>query len=559
MKVSLNWLKELVDYKLTPQKLADELSLKSIGVKEVSDNFLELDLTYNRGDLLSLRGIARELLAITGATAKFKDPAKLGSNLPKTKVKIEDETLSEVQCSAKIEGLRVGPSPNAWVKKLADSGMRSVNNIVDVTNLIMIEFGHPLHAFDARAVIEETIIVRAARPGEKLKTLDNKTRELNPSDIVLADTQKALDVGGVMGSKDTEVKDSTQTILLSASLFNPVMVRQTSKRLGLYSEASKRFQHGLTKTNLLNAYFAAIKMYEDLGGKLVALNLVGDFEEKPVIINLNHERLNKLIGVAIPRGLVEKHLQSLGFNLKGYRTNSWNVTTPYFRLDIQIEEDLIEEVARMYGYEKIDGVPLDKNNPDPLDQSIPNFIHDLRVSLKDSGLTEVQTYSFYSSKVIDDLRLKIKDLVKIANPISSETQYLRSNIWPNLVEVVGKNLKNGFSDIAIFEIGKAYGAGENGLPFENYHISIALMNGGDNPMQELMSIIRGVKLAHLQGVQHVQSKGGEVFHPTRFINIEKDGKEIGAIAEVHPRILNEFGFEKRVAVLEIDLSNLISS
>lgn len=555
MNVSLSWLKELVKYDLSPQELADKLSLRSIGVKGVTNDFLELDLTYNRSDLLSLRGVAREVAVITGSKINFTDLNTLNqNNLPKTKVLIEDYKLSPIQCSAKIENLKVGPSHKEWVKKLKDSGMRSVNNIVDVTNLIMIEFGHPLHAFDASSVKDETIVVRAAKEGEELLTLDGKLRKLSTQDIVLADTEKPLDVGGVMGGKDTEVKEPTSIILLSASLFNPVMVRNTSKKLGLYSEASKRFQHGLTRTNLLNAYFAAIKMYESLGGKLTAISLVGDLEDKPKTVKLTQRKLNSLLGVDISSGQVESVLKKLGLHPKGVNGGLWDVTVPYWRLDINIEEDLIEEVARIYGYEKIIGKPLEGEQPEKLDQSIQNFIHNLKVSLKDAGLTEVQTYSFYSSQAISNFKFKISNLVKVANPISSETEYLRDQIWPNLVEVVGKNMRNGYKDIAIFEVGKVYQPG----PRESYRLAIAIMNGTDNPTEELVSIFNQIA-SHL-GSGNVKLKMGEMmkeletlFHPTRFATIKAGGKVIGGLAEVHPRFLNNFGIEKRVAILEISL------
>lgn len=557
MKVSLSWLKQLVNYDLSPQELADKLSIFSIGVKQVTDDFLELDLTYNRADLLSLRGVAREVAVITGSELKFSNAEINKNNLPKTPVKIEDEDLSPVQCVAKIENLKVEQSPDTWVKKLSDSGMRSVNNIADVTNLVMLEYGHPLHAFDEATVKDDTINVRAAKKGENIVTLDGKLRKLEAQDIVLADSEKPLDVAGVMGGKDTEVSRSTHTILLSASLFNPVMVRRTANRLGLHSEASKRFQHGLTKTNLLQALYSAIKMYEGLGGKLSSLNLVGDLEDKPKIIKLSQEKINFLLGVDIPVEQVESSLQRLGFKLASHMSSGstdWEVIPPDFRLDCNIEEDLIEEVARIYGYEKIEGKPLDGNLPGKLDQSLQDSIQKLREALKEVGLTEVQTYSFYSTKVLSAISYPLSDLVKIANPISSETEYLREFIWPNLIEVAAKNIRTGFKDIAVFEVGKIYQPG----PKESYRLAIALMNGSDNPAEELISIFQS--LASHIGSGEAKLKSGEVikdlkelFHPTRSATVKSKDKVIGYLAEVHLRILNKLGIEKRIAILEINL------
>lgn len=545
MKVSLNWLKELVEYNLSPGELTNKLSLLSIGVKDITDDYLELDLTYNRGDLLSLRGVVREVAAITGSKATFKD-IEIPQNLRQTPVEIEDERLSSMQCVAKIEGLKVKKSPQEWIKRLADCGMRAVNNIADVTNLIMLEYGQPLHAFDQATVKDETINVRLARKGEEIVTLDGKLRKLESTDIVLADTQKPLDVAGVMGGKDTEVKESTTTILLSASMFNPTMVRKTANKLGLHSEASKRFQHGLTKTNLLQALAAAIKMYEDLGGKLTAITLIGDLEDKPKIISLRLQKINDLIGIELTASDVEKSLQSLGFHLEGVSSNLWEVTVPYWRLDINIEEDLIEEVARIYGYEQIIGKELPEENIEPLDQNLPKSVTALKAKLHDLGLIEVQSYSFYSAAVLEALGFtkdNLNALVKIANPISSETEYLRMNLWPNLVEVAGKNLKKGQKDIAIFEIGKAFSPKVGDLPNENYKLAIALYNGTGNPLEELISLVQSSSL-HLEGVNLNPSS---LFHPTR---VTKN------MAEVHLRVLNRLGIEKRVAILEIDLIDL---
>lgn len=572
MKISLSWLKELVDYKLTPKDLADKLSLTSIGVKELTENFMELDLTYNRSDLLSLRGVAREIAAITGCKLLFTPPDKKDypwGNLPKTPVEIENEKLSSVQCIAKIEGLNVKPSKPEWVKKLESSGVRSVNNLVDVTNLAMLEFGQPFHAFDADTVKDETIIVRVARADEEIATLDNKLRKLTNQDIVLADTKGAVDVGGIMGGKDTEVKQSTKTILLSASTFNPVMVRKTSKKLGLYSEASKRFQHGLTKTNLLAALAAAIKMYESLGGKLTAINLVGDFEDSPKSIKLSKKKVVELLGLEISADFIVSSLQKLQFKVKSTGEDQWEVTPPYFRLDIALEEDLIEEVLRIYGYDEIEGQPLTDETAQKLDQSFYNFIYDLKKACQKVGLTEVQTYSFYSTQVIAALGwddVKQKYLVKIANPISSETEYLRQSIWPNLLEVVAKNLRKGCKDIAIFELGKAYFPDKNNNPKEEYRLAIALCNGTDNPAEELISIFKELGMEEELKETQPPPVATHLFHPNRFLAVTSQGVnsahlqgvQIGGLGEVHLRVLNNLGIEKRVAVLEIELAQSLS-
>ncbi|MBI4038213.1 phenylalanine--tRNA ligase subunit beta [Candidatus Daviesbacteria bacterium] len=548
MKVSISWLKELVDLKVPVEELIRLLPLRTIGTKEITDDFIELDMKgYNRADLLSMRGVAREVVAITDSKLNLNDEKTDFPGLPTVDVDVQDKNLCPVYCVAAIENLKVEHSNETWVKKLSDCGIRSINNVADVTNLVMLEYGQPLHAFDARGVKDQAIIVRTAEKGERITTLDGKTRDLDISDLLITDSQSALGLAGVMGGKDSEVSDSTTAILLEAAIFDPVSIRRTAQRHGLPSEAAKRFQHGLTKTNLLQALAAAIKMYESLGGKLTAITLIGDLEDKPKTVNLTQAKINSLIGVEISPEQVEEYLKRVGANVSHLEGGlAWHILPPYWRLDIEIEEDLIEEVARMYGYEKIPPRELEGELPEKIDQSLPNFIYDLKKTLADVGLTEVQTYSFYSTDVLNNLEWNKENLVKVANPISSETQYLRDNLWPNLLEVVAKNIKNGFRDVAIFEIGKVYQPQQDDLPKENYRLSIAVMNGTDNPLQELNQIYQGVKLAHLQGVQMKK----EYFHPVRFSP---------PLAEVHPRMVNKFGTDQRVAILEVDFNSMIAA
>lgn len=251
MRVSMSWLKELVDLKIPLKEMIRLLPLRTVGLKEASQDSFELDMKgYNRADLLSMRGVAYEIAAITNSEVSFKENLdyiweKL--QLPAVETEVKDANLAPVYCLAKIEGLKVDKSSPDWIKKLNDSGMRTVNNIADVTNLIMLEYGQPLHAFNSNTVKDGKIIVRKASQEERIVTLDNKTRNLEAADLLITDPEKALGIAGVMGGKNSEVSDSTTTILLEAAIFDPVNLRNTATRLGLQSEAGKRFQHGLTK------------------------------------------------------------------------------------------------------------------------------------------------------------------------------------------------------------------------------------------------------------------------------------------------------------------------
>jgi phenylalanyl-tRNA synthetase beta chain len=567
MKVSKSWLKDLVELDGF-ENVERLLPMRTIGTKEVTSDFIELDMKgYNRADLLSLRGVAYEVAAITDSKVKFGEPKEseyiwVEKSLDGVKAQVQDEDLVPLYCVAKIEGLKVQASSQDWVKKLEGSGVRSVNNIADVTNLVMLEYGQPLHAFDAGKVQDESIIVRRAKKGEKITTLDGKERELLEDDILITDPKKAIGIAGVMGGKDSEVVEDTQTILLEAAIFDPKSLRKTSQRLGLTSEASKRFYHGLTKKRLLQALDAATKMYEQLGGRLTALTIKGDTEDSIRKIPLTLNKTNSLMGVSLAHNQVEGYLRKLNFSLDALDPDttasgdSWIISPPYWRLDVEIEEDLIEEAARMYGYENIPSKELPGSPPEKIGQTLFEMIYNLKSSLVDNGFTEVQTYSFFSTKILNNMDYKKDELIKVSNPISSETEYLRNHLWPNLLEVIDKNARQGMEDIAIFEVGKVFKPKENDKSLEKYKLAAALYDNSPNPLptfyQLLKNFLETLNITLDDNTEHQKTH----FHPKRFRRLLLSGTKIGKIGEVHKRATDKFGIAKRVAILEISLEKL---
>jgi len=292
-------------------------------------------------------------------------------------------------------------------------------------------------------------------------------------------------------------------------------------------------------------------MYQDLGGNLEAISIIGDTSEPTKKITVNQGRVNSLIGVDIKPEDIENYLKRLYFGVKKIE-NGWELEVPYYRLDVNIEADVIEEIARMYGYEKIPSKKLEGNIPEKIDQKLFDFIYNLKISLVDLGLTEVQTYSFYSTKILSDLGFRNSDLIKVSNPMSSETEYLRDMLWPNLLEKVAFNLKQGYESIAIFEVGKVYVPRENDLPEEKYKLAIAIADGDDS-IQKLYTIFQ--KLNEYFGDTKLEAGESELFHPVRAWQLMKGGRQVGQIGEVHPRITNKFGIEKRVAIIELEISN----
>lgn len=345
MKVSTDWLKKLVDLNISVDELVKLLPLRTIGTKEVTEDFIsqsdtrsgamksheaiiELDMKgYNRADLLSMRGVAYEVAAITASKVAFSEPEEANfawnkADLPKLQATVQESKLSPLYCLVKIEGLKANFSSPEDVKKLNDSGMRSVNTIADITNLIMLEYGQPLHAFAAEQV-EGDIQVRLAKDGEELRTLDNKLRHLHPNNLVIADNKKALGLAGVMGGLNSEVTNTTDTILLEAAIFDSVNIRKTTTQLGLPSEASKRFQHGLTKKRLLQALDSAIKQYEKIGGKVTGFIMIGDSEDTLPTIKLTSAKTSSLIGVDISDNQIQEYLTKLYFTVNEIKPGEW--------------------------------------------------------------------------------------------------------------------------------------------------------------------------------------------------------------------------------------------
>ncbi len=574
MKIAVEWLKELVELKTTTSELVGLIPFRiQGGIKEANDRTIELDLKgYNRADLLSMRGVAYEVAAITGSTVKFSEPDEsryfwIEKELPKLEVKVEDEIASPFYCLIKIDGLKVEQSSKEVQQKLADSGIRSVNNVADITNLMMLEYGQPMHAFDTATIKDESILVRRASSNENLVTLDGKERKLTLEDIVIADSEKAVGLAGVMGGANSEITEKTASILLEAAIFDPIQLRKTATRLNLVSEAGKRFYHGLTKKRLLQALNAAILEYQRIGGRVNGIAIVGDSTEVLKQIPLSTKKVNELIGTPITEEQIEQYLQSLNFNLLPHvdaaGAKGWVVTPPYYRLDVEIEEDVIEEIARLYGYENIPAKALPEGTPEKIDQSFFEKIAMAKQALVSAGFTEVQTYSYYSTTVLKALgweETRQSMLLKLSNPMSAESEFLRQTIWANLAEVAAENSKRGVKDIAIFEIGKVYQLQQD-LNFSEFDsLGIALLGDKETVLIELNQLLNqlltalGIKLSLQPGLGQLPV---ELYHPTKQFRLLNNSKTIGGMAEVHPRVMHKLGLEgKRIAVAEIPVSAL---
>jgi phenylalanyl-tRNA synthetase beta chain len=561
MKVPFDWLKELVKIRVGPDQIARILTMAGLETAVEPGNILEIDVLPNRSDCWSVRGIAREVAALTGSKIRSQKPRVKEINKRAgqfVKVQVKDRDLCPRYMARVIEGIRVGESPD-WVKnRLEKAGIRSINNVVDVTNYLLLELGQPMHAFDAKLISGQTIIVRRANPGEKIKTLDEKEHELDADMLVIADAEKAIAVGGVMGAANTEVSKKTTKVVLESAYFDPVSVHKTSKFLKLRSESSVRFEHGVDWKTVDEALDRGAAMIAKLGGGSVLRGKIDvkTKERKARAVTLRPVRVNKLLGTKMPRVEMASILKRLGFTVKGSR-----VVVPLFRAaDVYREIDLIEEIARIYGYDKIEATMPNAAFPSKGIDREDIFRQRVREILVGCGLHEVQTYSMVGPEDFKRSGLDISQAIEVANPLNVEEGYMRTMLIPSLLNVILHNVNRQQENVYIFEIGKIFNPAPEGLPHEKWMLCAAATG---SPFMSALDKAR-VDYFYMKGILEnlVSALGVDV---CEFVGMEshllQPGKGasisgLGVLGELHPDISKNYGFEKPVCFFEIDLDEL---
>src|SRR5437899_7848478 len=441
MKFSVNWLREFVDLPKNPEEIADLLTRAGVETENIE----------KRGDLLSHFGLAREIAALTGKKLK-STPRESKIAIKKTGVTIT-ATRECPFCSArKIDNVKVGPSPQWLRTKIESVGIRSINNIVDISNFVMLELGQPTHAFDADKLTGD-INVRLARDGEKFLALDGKTYSLKPDNLVVADQERAVGIGGVMGGEETGVTDSTKNILLEGAYLLPASIRRTARNLNLPSDASYRFERGVDPEMILRASQRASELIQEIAGGTPAkeINLAGKLPPNPADVSLSYDKCDRVVGISIKPKAIDEILT--GFGLKktsAAKTTKWKI--PSYRRDLQRDVDLIEEVVRAYGAKKIPGTDRSRYTP----SSAADRAHDLesawRSRLAAVGLNEVRT-----SKLLPrELVAFSEGAIELRNPLSEDHVALRPSILAGLLAVLDRNIRAGAARVAIFEIGRTF-------------------------------------------------------------------------------------------------------
>lgn len=568
MKYSYKCLKELSKTKKSPQQLAELLTMHAFEFEsaktEGKETQMEFSILPNRGhDALSHIGLAREICAVEGRKLFLRFNLKNLKRLnleQELNVEIKEKKLCPRYIGAVLENIKVGASPKWMQERLLVCGIKPINNIVDITNYIMLETGQPLHAFDADKTTGN-IIVRRAKRVEMIKLLDEKIYKLNENDLVIADSEKALALAGVMGGFDSSVTNKTTSIIFESANFNSTNIRKTRTLHNIITESSHRFEREIDPNLAEMAMARAIELIKKLGGKNVEVTALTDVypkKVKPWQIKLDSSYVNSLLGEKIPVSKMKSILENIGLSVKNAK-NILNCEIPTVRIDLKTQEDLIEEVGRIYGYENIkEQAPIVEVKTPPQNTK-RNFENNLRDILVGLGFSEVMNYSFYGKDDVEKCRLRIEDHIEVANPLSSEQQYLRRNLISNLLKNVELNLKN-FPKVRIFEIGKKF-CNDKGKFSEMPLLVGALADNAAN--NSLFFELKGRLQALLQGIGiqgadfQILNEEYKFWHPTRAARISINGKKIGRIGEISPIVLKNYGVKQRVAVFGLKVGELM--
>ncbi len=572
MIFSYNWLQSYFKKKLPkPEKLAEILTMRSFEIEEVKktgkDWRLDIDILPNRApDCFSHIGIAREISAITGLN--YQDSSLiLGENISRPNGKTKDfvsiEIKDKIACSRYtarvITDVKVGESPKYIKERLKVCGLQLINNVVDAANYVMLETGQPMHAFDLDKISGKKIIVRKAKKGEKIITLDNNKYDLAQDILIIADEKSPLAIAGIKGGKNAEIDNKTKTIVLEAANFEAKTIRKARQKLKLQTDASLRFEHCLDINLTEQAINRAACLIQEIAGGKITQGLVDFYVKKvlPKTIKLDVAYVEQLLGVKISKKEVIKILKSLGLNpaKSGIKLKILNIEIPTFRLDLSIQEDLIEEIGRIYGYERIKPVfPLavlipPKRNIDCFWQKKVKNI------LKETGFTEVYNYSFVNEKDISVYQSnKHKTaVIELENPLSAEQRYLRPCLISNLLKNIQKNQKL-FNEIKIFELGKVFRSGiKTGV--EEKRMLTGILTG-DDMFYQTKGIIDS--LLNKLGISNVlYNNCKELIHCSqKCAEIKINGKGIGILGEISAEILAQLDIEKKVCVFAIDFEKL---
>ncbi len=574
MKISLEWIKEYVGTRLSLSSLIDRLDMIGLVVddwqEKDGDIILDIETHANRPDTLGHLGVARELAVGLGLPLKEKDWPLVELEQETSDfidIQILDRDLCHRYCGMVVRDIQVKTSPEWLRKKIECMGLNPLNNVVDVTNYVLFSTAHPIHAFDLAKISGQKIIIRRAHKGETLKTLEEETVSLSPEMLVIADAKRPVALAGVIGGSDTAVSETTRDVFIESAWFDPVSVRKTSKETGIQTDASYRFERGADLSMCPQAALMAASLLSQLGGK--ATKEVYDVFPKPPknkTIILRHNRIAELLGIEVDQEFVQDILPKLGFQLEPRQEGSWQVTVPFFRVDIEREADLIEEIARFYGYDKIPSHFPPLCVPERPRKEKREKINKIRQLLFHQSFDEVINFSFADPEK-EAVFLKQRPEIAIKNPISQKASYLRTSLLGGLLENIAWNKNRGAEGINIFEIGNIYFWDDSkavealflGLATSGF-IGQSFWEGKDEEAGYfcLKGTCESI-MAHLRYEPFSFQEAKHDYFETGFsLALVYKGEKVGILGLLKSRLLDSFSLKDAVWAAELNLASLFS-
>ncbi len=550
----------------------------------LGDVVFDLEVTPNRPDCLSVLGVAREVAALTGASIKEPDLSYLEEGEPVeglVQVDIVDPSLCPRYTASVVQGIQVGPSPQWMQDRLTRAGQRPINNVVDVTNYVMLEYGQPLHAFNYDTIAEARIIVRPAREQEAFVTLDEADHTLRPPMLVIADARRSVALAGIMGGLNTEMTDDTTTVLLESANFDPINTRRTSQALRLRSESSSRFDKGLQPELAEIALRRATQLVLQLAGGRVCKGIRDAYPqpaERPTM-RFTLARLKKVLGIELMSARVQDILTSLGFTVVVESDDALQVTIPYWRSDITQEDDLVEEVARIVGYDELPIAMLSTPVPHRFPQPERETRERVRDIMAECGMQETISYPLTSEAALERVQPDVESLrtLKLANPMSGELEHLRPTLRSSILSTLAANQRHSRDGIRLFELGRVYIPRPSdmllerpaNLPLERETL-VGVVTGprfpegwlGDSEQMDFLDA-KGILEAFLGRLRvdcSFQPAEDSLFMSGRCARIESGQTQLGVVGEVHATVLERFEIDASpVAMFEVDVAALIEA
>ena len=530
----------------------------------LDDHVVEFEITPNRPDCLSVIGLAREAAVTYGKTMAKHEPVVKGGGVGNLTELLDVETPATDLCprytARMVRNVKIGPSPKWMRDRLRASGVRPINNIVDITNYVMLEYGQPMHAFDYRYVNGGKIVVRRAEDGETLTTLDGNVRQLKSSMLVIADEHRAVGLAGIMGGENSEIVEDTVDVVFESANFNGTSIRRTALALGMRTEASAKFEKGLDILNTLPAVNRACELVEMLGAGEVLDGTIDilNFVPQPKQLKLRADKINALLGTDIDAAEMCRILQELGFGVDGDI-----ITVPSWRGDVEHYSDLAEEVARFYGYNQIPTTAMTgvttRGGYSP-EQMLERSLGTVCRSL---GYDEIITYSFISPTYYDKIRLPedspLRKSMKIMNPLGEDTSIMRTTVMPSMLEILTRNYNYRNKEAHLYELGRTYFEREDGMADEPKHLSLGVY-GPEESFFTLKGAVETIlDSIRAEDVTYVAEKSDPSYHPGRCAKVYVNGQEVGTLGQIHPLVAANYGVDAELYYADLKFDALFAS